>query len=119
MNYWLEWAHSSHLHGWDRDLMGYLASALVLATFCMKSIRPLRLMAIISNVAFISYAVSTDMRPILLLHSILLPVNIVRLTQIELERFRQNRRLELGMPSQSAECNLRDVSAARQGGVVT
>ena len=99
--------------------MGYLASALVLATFCMKSIRPLRLMAIISNVAFISYAVSTDMRPILLLHSILLPVNIVRLTQIELERSRQKRRLELDMASQSVECNLRDVSAASQGGVVT
>lgn len=80
--HWLGWAHSSHLHGWDSDIMGYVASALVLATFCMKSMRSLRLIAVMSNIAFITYAASTDMRPILILHSILLPVNIVRLAQI-------------------------------------
>jgi hypothetical protein len=43
----------------------------------------LRISAILSNMAFISYAYVTDMRPILILHCILLPVNIVRLAQIE------------------------------------
>ena len=78
----LAWAHSSHLHGWGDDIIGYIASALVLATFSMKSMRTLRSTAIASNVAFISYAVAADMRPILILHSILLPVNVVRLVQI-------------------------------------
>lgn len=87
VDHWLGWAHSSHLRGWDSDITGYIASALVLATFSMKSMRSLRLTAVFSNVAFIAYAVSTDMRPILILHSVLLPVNIVRLAQIELERF--------------------------------
>lgn len=91
MEHWLGWIHSSHLHGWGSDAMGYQASVLVLLTFCMKSIRSLRFTAIISNIAFIAYAMSTDMRPILILHSILLPVNVIRLAQIEIERLRQRR----------------------------
>ena len=86
MQHWMAWAHSSHLNGWDPDLSGYAASALVLATFCMKSMRWLRATAIASNFAFILYAFVTDMRPILILHSILLPVNLYRLAQIELDR---------------------------------
>jgi CRP/FNR family cyclic AMP-dependent transcriptional regulator len=37
------------------EAAGYLASALVLATFCMKTMIPLRGAAICSNVAFIVY----------------------------------------------------------------
>ena len=37
------------------ELVGYLASALVFATFYMKTMMPLRAVAIASNVAFISY----------------------------------------------------------------
>jgi hypothetical protein len=40
MSNWLAWAHSSQMRGWDNDVLGYLASALVLVTFCMKSMRP-------------------------------------------------------------------------------
>ena len=58
-----------------------MASALVLATFAMQSMRPLRIMAIASNVAFISYAAAANLRPILILHSILLPLNLYRLAQ--------------------------------------
>jgi hypothetical protein len=87
MEHWLAWAHSSHLSGgWDRDMSGYLASALVLATFCMKSMRGLRAAAIASNFAFISYAVVADIRPVLILHAILLPVNVFRFVQIEIGR---------------------------------
>jgi hypothetical protein len=93
MDHLLAWAHSPNSQGWDGDMIGYLASSMVLATFCMKSMRPLRLLAIVSNMTFISYAIITDMRPILILHSILLPVNAVRLAQIELDRLRQKRRL--------------------------
>jgi hypothetical protein len=87
---WLHWVHSSHLHGWNTDITGYVASALVLATFSMRSMRPLRLTAIASNLAFIAYALLAGMRPILILHSVLLPVNVVRLTQIEFERMRSS-----------------------------
>ncbi len=83
MHNWLTWAHSSQLHGWDQDISGYFASALVLATFCMKSMWWLRATALASNCAFIFYASVTDMRPILILHSILLPVNVCRMIQLK------------------------------------
>ena len=82
MDQLLAWAHSPHLHGWYDDLIGYAASALVLATFSMRSMLSLRATAIASNLAFITYAAVADMRPILILHSILLPVNVIRLAQM-------------------------------------
>jgi hypothetical protein len=65
------------------DVIGYIASALVLATFSMQSMRSLRVTAIASNMAFIAYAAYGHLPPILILHSILLPLNIVRLMQID------------------------------------
>jgi hypothetical protein len=70
-----------HLTALDRDACGYVASALVLATFSMRSMRALRLMAIASNVAFIGYAAMADLHPILALHATLLPLNLMRLLQ--------------------------------------
>ena len=64
------------------DLLGYLASVLVLATFCMRGMATLRLLAIASNLAFIAYAVSADIAPVLLLHALLLPMNVWRLAEI-------------------------------------
>lgn len=58
---------------------GYLASALVLAAFCARDMLTLRILAIASNVAFIAYAYLADLRPILLLHCTMLPVNLCRL----------------------------------------
>ena len=63
------------------DALGYIASLLVLATFCMRGMAPLRLMAIASNVAFIAYAVLAGVGPVLLLHALLLPLNVHRLLQ--------------------------------------
>src|SRR5262245_52882132 len=75
--------------GWEarpmQDLAGYAASALVLVTVSMRSMRWLRITAITSNVAFLSYGAIANLRPILVLHAILLPVNFVRLLQMELE----------------------------------
>jgi hypothetical protein len=71
------------MSGWHHDALGYLASALVLATFSMTSMCWLRLTAVASNIAFISYALSTDARPILILHSLLLPMNVWRLIQVQ------------------------------------
>lgn len=63
------------------ELVGYVASALVFATFCMNSMTMLRLLALISNVAFITYACLGDLLPILALHVALLPLNAWRLLQ--------------------------------------
>jgi CRP/FNR family transcriptional regulator, cyclic AMP receptor protein len=64
------------------EVAGYLASALVFATFCMKTMLPLRIAAIASNVAFIIYAFYDNLHPVLILHVILLPMNILRMWQM-------------------------------------
>jgi len=64
------------------DLFGYVASILVFGTFYMKRMMPLRLTAIASNLAFISYAWAYGLTPILLLHGALLPLNIIRLVEL-------------------------------------
>jgi CRP/FNR family cyclic AMP-dependent transcriptional regulator len=64
------------------DGAGYLASALVLATFCMKTMMPLRAAAICSNAAFIVYAFCGHLYPVLILHVVLLPLNILRSMQM-------------------------------------
>lgn len=61
------------------DTIGYLASALVLATFCMRDMVRLRWLAIASNLAFIAYGALADVGPVLVLHLLLLPVNLQRL----------------------------------------
>ena len=61
--------------------IGYLASLLVLATFCMRGMVALRLVAIASNVAFIAYGALADIGPVLLLHVLLLPTNAWRLCE--------------------------------------
>ena len=61
------------------ELIGYLASALVLAAFCMRDMVALRWMAIASNLAFIAYGALADLGPVLVLHLLLLPVNVQRL----------------------------------------
>jgi hypothetical protein len=61
------------------EALGYAASLAVLATFLMQSMGPLRLVAILSNVLFVSYGYFGHILPVLLLHSALLPINIARL----------------------------------------
>lgn len=63
------------------DWLGWLASALVLATFCMHDMVPLRVMAIASNLAFIAYGASAGIDPVLMLHVVLLPLNTWRLAR--------------------------------------
>jgi hypothetical protein len=64
------------------DVVGWVASAAVLATFCMNTMMPLRVLAIISNVLFCAFGAGARIYPVLILHAILLPVNVVRLAQI-------------------------------------
>src|SRR5690349_11089933 len=64
------------------DSLGYAAGFLVLLTFSMKTMVPLRVVGICSNIFFISYAYYAHAQPIMVLHAILLPLNIFRLAQI-------------------------------------
>jgi hypothetical protein len=71
------------------DFTGYLAAGLVLVAFYMRDMVPLRLIALCSNVAFITYGCSLGLTPIWLLHALLLPVNSCRL--VEAARWRRRR----------------------------
>lgn len=77
------------------EMAGYLASALVFLTFCMKTLIPLRLMAIASNVVFIIYAIGAGLAPVLLLHAGLLPLNILR-TYEQIRIYRRVRNVSEG-----------------------
>ena len=70
-------------------IAAWLASALVFATFFMKTMLPLRVAAIASNVAFMTFALLGlkygafgRLYPIFVLHACLLPLNIRRLRQL-------------------------------------
>jgi len=65
------------------DAVGFGAGFLVLTTFYLKTMVPLRTVAICSNLAFISYGLITGAVPILMLHALLLPLNAVRLIQMK------------------------------------
>jgi CRP/FNR family cyclic AMP-dependent transcriptional regulator len=65
------------------ELLGYTASAAVLASFCMSTMIPLRILALASNVLFMLYGYFDGLLPVLLLHAILLPVNLLRLAQFQ------------------------------------
>jgi hypothetical protein len=63
-------------------LIGFLAAALVIATLSMRTMVPLRIIGICSNVAFVTYGVLFGSYPTIVLHSILFPLNIYRLREM-------------------------------------
>jgi hypothetical protein len=64
------------------EVSGYVASMLVVFTFVATDMRLLRTIAIFSNLAFIVYGTIEWLPPVLFLHLVLLPLNIVRLAEI-------------------------------------
>jgi hypothetical protein len=64
------------------ELCGYSASVLVLLTFTTRNMRILRAIAILSNIAFLIYGTLDWLPPVLILHALLLPLNIVRLREL-------------------------------------
>ena len=65
------------------EVAGCIACALVLATFAMRDMRLLRATAICSNLAFIVYGGLNWLLPVLALHLLLLPLNIIRLKEAD------------------------------------
>ncbi|MGA2891439.1 MAG: hypothetical protein ABSE22_01135 [Xanthobacteraceae bacterium] len=61
------------------DLLGYAASCAVLATFLMRTMVPLRLIGILSNVLFLGFGYAQHIYPVFFLHLALLPINAWRL----------------------------------------
>jgi hypothetical protein len=65
------------------DLAGWLAAALTLVAFSMRSMGPLRVAAIAANLCFIVCGALGGLYPAVALHTLLLPCNVVRLCQLQ------------------------------------
>lgn len=61
------------------EAVGWLAAALKVATFSMKSMIPLRIVAMASSVCFIIYSGVFQIWPLLAIELVLLPINAYRL----------------------------------------
>jgi CRP/FNR family transcriptional regulator, cyclic AMP receptor protein len=72
----------------EMEIAAWVASGFVFTTFFMKTMVALRIVAIASNIAFIAYAllglrygIFEKVLPIFVLHSMLLPLNVLRLCE--------------------------------------
>ncbi len=65
------------------DFLGFAAAFSVLASFCMSTILALRTLALLSNVLFILYGLCAHIHPVLILHIILFPINLIKLSRIK------------------------------------
>jgi hypothetical protein len=63
--------------------IGYLASAMVLGTFGMRTMMPLRIAALATNIVVIAYAALTQLHVVLVIQIMLLPLNVWRLIEIQ------------------------------------
>ena len=63
-------------------VIGFIASGLVIATLSMRTMIPLRIVGLLSNVAFVTYGLLFHSMPTVMLHSILFPLNIYRLREM-------------------------------------
>lgn len=64
------------------DLTGWAAAALTLLAFTSRDVWLLRLASMGASVAFITYAAVTSTWPVLALHAVLLPLNLLRLLEL-------------------------------------
>lgn len=64
------------------EVIGYVAAGLTIATYSMKTMIPLRVSGICANVLFIIFGYFAPVYPQFILHSVLLPLNIIRLRQM-------------------------------------
>ncbi len=63
------------------DLFGWCAAALMVSTFSCRDVLRMRQLAVCTNLAFIAYGCCAALLPVLALHLLLLPINIVRWRQ--------------------------------------
>lgn len=65
------------------DMLGYAAALTVFATFYMSTMRPLRILALSSNILFAAYGFFGGLYPVLILHVALFPINLARLIEVQ------------------------------------
>lgn len=64
------------------DAIGFAGSGFAVATYWMREMLALRLMAVASCICFIVYGLSIASYPLLVMEFILLPVNLYRLIEL-------------------------------------
>ncbi|MGL4438334.1 MAG: hypothetical protein ACRCUE_03605 [Bosea sp. (in: a-proteobacteria)] len=78
---------------WLIESIGFLAAGATAVTFYCKRMAYLRAFAIGANVLFITYGAAMGLMPVLVLHCLLLPLNIMRLAEA-IARHRRERAAE-------------------------
>jgi CRP-like cAMP-binding protein len=73
---------TSHLAEHAGTASSFFASIFLVATLSMRTMIPLRLFAILTNIVLIGSSIPTHNYPTLALHAVLLPLNIYRLHQM-------------------------------------
>jgi CRP/FNR family cyclic AMP-dependent transcriptional regulator len=64
------------------QMIGFLAAGLVILTLSMRTMVPLRIVGMSSNVVFVIYGVLFGSYPTIVLHCVLFPLNIYRLWEM-------------------------------------
>ena len=73
---------TSHLAEHAGTASSFFASIFLVATLSMRTMIPLRVFAILTNVVLIASSIPTHNYPTLALHAVLLPLNVYRLHQM-------------------------------------
>jgi len=73
---------TSHLAEHAGTASSFFASVFLVATLSMRTMIPLRLFAILTNIVLIASSIPTHNYPTLALHAVLLPLNVYRLHQM-------------------------------------
>ena len=68
------------------EILGYIATIIVLTSFLMKKMTNLRVLNSIGACLFIVYGFLIPSGPVILTNSLILGINVIKLVQDELER---------------------------------
>jgi hypothetical protein len=91
LSLYLTWDYAKHFLSWDNlltfvtlaNFLGLIGGIFYVASVSMKTVIPLRIAAIFSTVFFLGYGLFTPALPTIFLYGMLLPLNILRLYQIQ------------------------------------
>jgi len=73
------------------EILGYIATIIVLSSFLMKKMTNLRVLNSIGACLFIIYGLLIVSGPVVLTNGLILGINIIKLVQHELERKNKHR----------------------------
>ena len=70
------------------EAIGYSGTGFTVLAYGAKHLMPLRIAAILSSLAFLSYGLLSQSYPLVLMEAILLPINMFRLLELVADRRR-------------------------------